>query len=110
MAPSKWVTIAYPKDNSISTIRRETFNRAAVYDDDDGVLRVNFGGNLWEGSIVAEAGKLFHIKYRYLLFVSAREGKERERERERPCKTSFVSSVNVILTAVVRNFSMTQQL
>jgi hypothetical protein len=63
MAPSKWVTIAYPKDNSISTIRRETFNRAAVYDDDDGVLRVNFGGNLWEGSIVAEAGKLFHIKY-----------------------------------------------
>jgi hypothetical protein len=84
MAPSKWVTIAYPKDNSITTLRRGDFNRVAVYNEDGGGLRVNYGGELWEGSIEAEAGKLFHIKYRYLLFgLSRRTRRQRERERER---------------------------
>jgi hypothetical protein len=112
MAPSKWVNIAYPKDNSITTLRRGDIDRVAVYDDDDGVLCVNFGGELWEGSIVAEPGKLFHIKYRYLLFgLSRRTRRQRERERERGhVRHLFVSSVNVLLTAVARHFSMTQQL
>jgi hypothetical protein len=63
------------------------FIRLSVIDDDDGGVRVNYDGKLWEGSIVEESGKLFHIRYRYLLFgLSRRTGRQRERERERERK------------------------
>jgi hypothetical protein len=62
MAPSKWLTVFFPTDNSITTLKRVDLIQLAVYDDDGGGLRVKNGGKLWEGSIVAEAGKLFRIR------------------------------------------------
>jgi hypothetical protein len=65
MAPKKWVSVHFHKDNSFTTLNlQDKAFKESVICDKDGAIRMNYEGEWWEGSIVAEAGKLCHIKYR----------------------------------------------
>jgi hypothetical protein len=46
--PSKWVSVAFPQDNTFTTLKRLDFIHLSVIDNDDGGVRVNYDRKLWE--------------------------------------------------------------